>query len=164
NGNPSSYVTLSTGDTKQVAWRTITGQRIERFDSGNMFRTQIKVPTLATGQWFSIGADNVAGSRYHRALIRDGQLFAQYLDQSGVAQEVQLSSPNKPFNANTFYYVDVETTDAGSTLYINTGDRSTGFIHHVACNDWGTARLKISAQTSSGRSVQELQLYSFDEW
>ncbi len=162
-GSVQGYVALSTGDTPTTQYRTITGQRVDRFDAGNLFRVQLKLPALAVGQWFAVGADNAAGTRYHQALIRDGELFARWVDQSGVAQEVKLSSAAKPLVANTTYYVEVETGDAGSTLYVHTGNRDTGFIHRSATSDWGTARLNVSAQTSAGRTVQSVQLAAFTE-
>jgi YD repeat-containing protein len=162
-GNPQGYVSLSTGSSAATELHTISGTRVSRFDAGMLYHVQIKLPTLADGQWFTIGAENEPGTRYHRALIRDGQLFAQYVDEAGVAQEVQLSSAGQPLTAS-WYYVDVETSDAGSTLYVYSGDRSNGFVHRVDTSDWGTARLSVSAQTAPARSQQRLEIYSLGEY
>lgn len=157
------YLTLSTGDSNPVSYRLVYGTRTHRFDSGVKFQTRVQLSSLASGQWFAVGASNASANRYHWALFRDGVLYAQYVDAGGTVREVQLSSESNPLLADTTYYVEVETSDAGTVLYVHRGDRFTGFIHRANVTNWGTAKLRISAQTSPGRPETELRILGMSE-
>lgn len=158
----STGAVLSTGNAAATEIRSITGSRVYRFDSGMVFSAKVSMPALAVGQSFTVGAGNATGARYHRALVRDGQLFVQFFE-NGEAKELQLSTAGKPLQAGVTYQVDVETGDFGSVLYVHTGDRSTGFVHRASATDWGTARAEITAQDAPGLAVQQLQIQSLSE-
>ncbi|WP_172200541.1 DUF6531 domain-containing protein [Niveibacterium sp. COAC-50] len=158
---------LSTAATTSDTYPTAYGVRQYRFDSGMLFRSEITAPSVGTGQWFTIGADDAGVSgknRYHYAILRDGVLNAAWGD--GGPKEAALSSPAKPFKAGTTYVVDLETTDGGSVLYVyeKGTDRNTGFIDRRAYADWGVARMHFGTYGSSGRTARDLYVDNLSEY